>query len=534
MKRKWIGLFLILAAALTARAHFVFVVPQDGGKAFVFLSETLEPDAQIDPAMIAGAKLQLRDADGKETDLTLEKGEHALTVATTGGGTRLIHGIVDLGVSTRESDKPYILVYHPKTILGDAWDGSTVGRVPVEIVPTGKEGSLRLKLLVEGKPVADAEITVLLPDGTSSKMKTDAQGLTDVLTQKGRYGAWARYWQSAPGERDGKKYDEIRHYATLVFDAGKGPPAQAAVPKPPITAVPFAKMPEAASSFGAVASDGWLYLYGGHIVATHSYSTEAVSGKFSRLKLSDGTWEELPGGPHLQGMNLAAYHGKIYRVGGMEPHNKAGEPDDLHSVADCARFDPATKTWDSLPPMPEARSSHDVVILGDTLVVVGGWNLRGSEETHWMDTMLTLDLSAEKPVWKTLPQPFKCRALIAAGDGNKMFIIGGFNEDEEVLRNVEIFDLASGKWATAPQLPGGEKNGFGPAACLDQGRLYVSLADGGLYRLENNAWKNAGQSTPRIVHRLASDGKGRLLVIGGATDHGNSDSIEVIMPATGR
>jgi hypothetical protein len=390
-----------------------------------------------------------------------------------------------------------------------------------------------LELLVEGKPKADAEVTVLLPDGSSTKVKTDAQGMTAVFEQKGRYGAWARDWESTPGERDGEKYEEIRRYATLVFDAGQGAPAAkvAAAVAPANKATVFAKMPEAASSFGAVASDGWLYVYGGHIVPTHSYSTEAVSGKFSRMKLADGTWEELPGGPKLQGMNLAAYKGKIYRIGGMEPRNKAGEADDLHSVAECACFDPAKQTWEWLPPMPEGRSSHDVAVLGDTLVVVGGWDLRGSEETHWMDTMLTLDLNAEKPAWKSVPQPFKRRALIAAGDGTKMFVIGGFNEEEEVIRNVEIFDLASGKWSTGPQIPGGDKNGFGPAACMDRGELYMSLADGGLYRLENNAWKNIGASTPRIVHRLASNGKGQLLVIGGATEHGNSDLIEAVVPA---
>src|SRR5262249_45721127 len=88
--------------------------------------------------------------------------------------------------------------------------------------------------------------------------------------------------------------------------------------------VPGAHLPQAVSSFGAVGSECWLYVYGGHIAPTHNYSTEAVTGEFQRLKLGTGDqpdgndWEKLPGGPRVQGMNLAAHAGKIYRAGGME------------------------------------------------------------------------------------------------------------------------------------------------------------------------------------------------------------------------
>ena len=54
--------------------------------------------------------------------------------------------------------------------------------------------------------------------------------------------------------------------------------------------------------------DGYLYLYGGHAGKTHSYDTKSVLGTFHRLKLDGGAkWEELPGGPIAQGMNLGHY-----------------------------------------------------------------------------------------------------------------------------------------------------------------------------------------------------------------------------------
>src|SRR5262245_28779734 len=124
-------------------------------------------------------------------------------------------------------------------------------------------------------------------------------------------------------------------------------------------------LPKAVASFGAVECDGYLYVYGGHAGKTHSYDTESVLGTFHRLKLDGGTkWEELPGGPIAQGLNLAAHKGLIYRVGGMQPKNKPGEASDNHSLAECARFDPKVGKWEALPDLPAGRSSHDVVTVG--------------------------------------------------------------------------------------------------------------------------------------------------------------------------
>jgi hypothetical protein len=97
-----------------------------------------------------------------------------------------------------------------------------------------------------------------------------------------------------------------------------------------------------------------------------------------------------------------------------------------------------------------------------------------------------------------------------------------------VVHGVSIYDVKTGAWSNGPDLPGGPMNGFGPAATVLDGKLYVSVDDGGLYRLSTaNTWEPVGRSTPRIVHRLAPDGR-RVLVIGGALKGANSDLIEAI------
>ncbi len=528
MKKALYRISLLLAAAAGAQAHFVFVVPDaGGGSAKVFISEDLKPAGEVDLSIISGAKLHLLDAAGHEVALPMVKGAGAYTVALSGSGTRVIHGVVDLGFSQSRGPKPYLLMYYPKSILGNAFDGKSIlpDQTPVQIVPLGKPGALKLQLLVRGKPEPNSEITVILPDNTQKKLKTDAKGETELLTETGRYGAWGRYWEEAAGERDNKKYEEIRRYATLVFDA----PASSPATQGGINAARFATLPEPASSFGSVASDGWLYIYGGHIAPTHTYSTAAVSGQFHRLRLTgQPEWEQLPGGPALQGMNLVALHGKIYRIGGMSPRNSPGTATDNYSTADNARFDPATRKWEDLPSLPEPRSSHDVVVVGNKIIVTGGWAIRG-KRTDWADTLAILDLSAKNPAWTSARQPFHRRALMAAALDDKMYVIGGFDEKSDIVRDVSVYDPATNAWSQGPQLPDGPGLSFAPAATVHQGDLFVSVSDGTLYRLNRTSmqWEKAGKSTPRLAHRIASAGDS-VLVIGGADNGKNFDLIESI------
>lgn len=535
MTQQLICTLLMLAAASLARAHFIFVVPDPGAKtAKVFISEDLKPDESVDVGLVAGAKLNLRGAGGSDTSLMMTKASDAYQVALD-EGTRLVYGVVDLGLTQRgASAKPHLLIYYPKTIVGNALGGDVTlgGKTPVELVPVGEPGALRLRLLTRGRPAANAEITVIMPDGTQKKVTTDDSGETEVFAQTGRFGAWARFWEPATGERDGKKYEELRHYATLVFDA---PDSATSAEKRETGATRLASLPWAASSFGAVADGAYLYVYGGHVARMHSYSTDAVSGQFQRMSLSaPGKWEQLPGGPGLQGMNLAAHDGKIYRIGGMEPRNAPGTPADNHSIADAVRFDPAAGKWETLPSMPEPRSSHDIVVIGDTLIVTGGWNLRGKTGTKWSDTILTLDLAADKLEWKSAAQPFKRRALIASAYSGRMFVMGGIDEGGKVSADVDIYDPKTGSWSKGPSLPGTGTNTFAPAACVHEGRLYVSLADGGLYRLNDSAgqWEEAGRATARIAHRIVANGK-TVLVIGGSKGGNNLDLIESIEPGQG-
>ena len=290
-------------------------------------------------------------------------------------------------------------------------------------------------------------------------------------------------------------------------------------------------LPEAISSFGACGCDGHIYVYGGHAGKTHSYSTETTLGKFRRLKLSDPTkWEDLPGGLHLQGLALVAHNGKVIRVGGMEPRNKPGDPADSVSTATVQAFDPKANKWADLPSLPAGRSSHDAVVIGDTLVVAGGWNMKGKGgASEWHDTALTLDLADAKAAWKTIPQPFVRRALTAAVFDGKVYVLGGLAKDRQTDTAVNVLDVKTGKWSDGPEFPSGTMNGFTPAAVVVGKGLYLSTADGLVYKLNGDKWADVAKlTTPRFVHRAVAVSEWQFVAVGGAAKGGSRADCEVI------
>lgn len=215
-----LGLTLLFSLTGQAFAHFVFIVPNEDGKgARIVMSETLQPDDQVDIVLVKGLSLTSRDMTGQTSSLTPgAKVDNALPLIVPGEGTRVVWGKIDLGVMERGRSKPHVLVYHPKSILGDAFDAAaTMLPSPiVELIPVGKPGAVQFQYNIEGKPAAQTQVVVVLPDGTEKRVVTDDHGRTPAFDQAGAYGVWARHWENKPGERDGKAYEQVRHYATLV------------------------------------------------------------------------------------------------------------------------------------------------------------------------------------------------------------------------------------------------------------------------------------------------------------------------------
>jgi hypothetical protein len=529
-----LGLLSISLSSL-AHAHFPWLATDGEGRALLFFGESPEERTYHTPEAIAQAKVLAHSGDEKATELDLaivEEDDYigrrsakpvakdaALEMTCEYG---LYHGM--------------LLTYYARHLPGDgatAWEKAGAAKnlkLSVAAKPAKEQGGLTIAVAWDGKPLKDAGVSLADASGESQEGRTDDRG--EVIFKKvagGLVGVTANFVEEVKGKVDGKEYHSAGHYATLTLQNGKQ-----AVAKETADKVAATDLPEPVASFGGAVADGWLYLYSGHIGGEHEHSKDNLSQSFRRKEIGGKQWEELPMETPLQGLPLVAHGGKLYRVGGLSALNAEGEDEDIHSVAEFSCFDPATKTWAALAPLPEARSSHDAVVIGDTLYVVGGWKLEGSSKGTWLDTAWSFDLTKPDGAWVALPSPaFRRRALAVAQWDGKLIALGGMGEDHDISRSVDALDLKTGEWTKLADLPGEGMDGFGVSAWNLDGKLYASGTQDSLFRLSDDGktWEPIAELTqPRFFHRLLPGKPGILLAVGGASEEGHLADVEELSP----
>jgi N-acetylneuraminic acid mutarotase len=541
----------ILALAIPCQAHFLWVktVTVDGQpQGLVFFGESPTDEAYHFPEKLAKTKLWSRAADGKQSEVATKGIE-------TDDRVGLIGPLRDDQAPVLQTSQQYgiygmaLLKYHAKHVRGTTADevnaAGTSKELKLEVVPHIKGSEVELTVLWNGKPLPDAEVTIAVGDKDPIEKKSDKDGRVNFKPDGGGLvGVLANTMEKdLAGELDGKPYKGVMHYASLTFNLpakGEAVSKEASAPQPKTAAAPGSSaavlppLPKPVASFGAVVADGWLYVYGGHQGEEHEHSAANLSNHFRRIQLEGGTeWQELPMQTPLQGFPLVAHGGKVYRVGGLNMHNPTTkDAEDLHSTAEFAEFDPANSKWTALAPLPAARSSHNAVVIGDRLYVVGGWRLEGKSPGTWEPDTLVYDFSKPDAGWQKLPLPdFKRRALAAGIWKDKLFALGGMDESSKPSMRVDFFDPQSGKWAEGPKLPGAGMAGFGASAWNLDGNLYVCGLRGIVYRLSDtgSAWEEAGRmESPRFFHQLVPAPHGGLMVVGGASVKGHLATIERI------
>ncbi len=301
-----------------------------------------------------------------------------------------------------------------------------------------------------------------------------------------------------------------------------------------VTARELPHIPETVTSFGAAIVGDALYVYGGHTGRAHEYYMEAQANTLRRLDLKNPkVWESLGTGPRLQGLALVAHSGKLYRIGGFTAKNKDGEENDLWSQAAVACYDPASKQWHDMSPLPERRSSFDAAVLNNKIYVVGGWEMRGTAENKWHTSAYALDLANTSANWEALPEPpFQRRALAVAAHDGKLFAIGGMQREGGPTTRVDIYDPATRMWSRGPSLKGEGMEGFGCSSFAVGGHLFVTTIEGNLQRLaeDGTSWEIVRQlERARFFHRLLPLSEWQLLAVGGASmSVGKFEEVDVI------
>ncbi|WP_437575300.1 Kelch repeat-containing protein [Sorangium sp. So ce887] len=298
----------------------------------------------------------------------------------------------------------------------------------------------------------------------------------------------------------------------------------------------YPRLPEAAGSFGAAVLDDFVYVAGGHVTPAHvqgsGFSRDDLTPAFRRLDLESGqAWEELDEVPPLEGLTLVSHGGYVIRVGGLQIENAPGETEALRSVPTVERYDPDQAAWSPLPELPEGRSGHGAVVIGDILYVVAGWKVEGTSSSGTFTTGgYQLDLSTDGATWEPIPEPpFKSRSLAVSALGDKIYAMGGVDEAQAFTAAVHVLDTKEGTWTEGPPLPEAPfLNAFGAASCSVAGKLYVNYA-AGLFRLNEagDGWETAGTlKTPRIFNGLLCRSERELVALGGFNLAQSSDPLD--------
>jgi hypothetical protein len=231
MTRLFLAAAGCVLAAAAARAHHIWIVPAsaDGSKATAVFSDDLNPSSPDSLRKVAHARLYVRDRAGAEELVEWARGEASFALDVPGKGGRTVGGVCVYGVETYDHRlhkhiDPYLLTYYPKTILGVGGDPKPWDRLPLEILSTRTADGVRLQVFFRGKPAPKAELFVLGGKDGKVELKTDEKGETTFAPKAaGPYGFRTRFIEAKAGEHNGKKYGEVRHYASLVLrlDGGK-------------------------------------------------------------------------------------------------------------------------------------------------------------------------------------------------------------------------------------------------------------------------------------------------------------------------
>lgn len=223
--RKLVGALVVAVVAVAVvQAHALYIVPGSGGVTVVF-SDELAPDANIKEATwkkVAPLKLTAVAADGTgaEVKFTQEKDHMKATVPA---GTVEVFGVVDYGVAVK-AEKATLTRFCPRAILGEA-KAEAVERKTATAQPSGlviqperAGGKVQFLVVLNGKPVAKAKVSVMVPGKDGEDVTTNDEGRTQKFDSPGRYGVTVRHAMNQAGDLNGQKYEVINHVATLVVD----------------------------------------------------------------------------------------------------------------------------------------------------------------------------------------------------------------------------------------------------------------------------------------------------------------------------
>lgn len=189
-----------LALSFSAHAEYVWLERDASGVASAYMGEM--DGARVAPAAITAPRAYL--ADDKDLPLTTES-ERLLIGGVVNGDIRL--------VASRVDDKGVLNYYQAKSGRSEL-----KALNDLELVPTEVNGNT-FRLVWKGNTVAASQVNVETSEGWRRVLKPAKDGTVTLTTPfSGRYLLEVTARINGSVTVAGKKYDDVRHTATLTFE----------------------------------------------------------------------------------------------------------------------------------------------------------------------------------------------------------------------------------------------------------------------------------------------------------------------------
>ena len=223
--------FAFVAASLfssLAHGHFIWLKVADSGpkpQVEVYFAESAEPGEPQLLEKIAGTKVWASTTGNAEPQaISLKPVRDELSGKLIGAipdaRSYCLEAICDYGVVDK-GGQPFLLQYYARHIHGHPAPSQTAAgaskRAPLDVHLDSTPTGLACTVKWNGKPLPNAEVVIQFPEADVLERMTNEHGQVELVTKtKGPFAIRARHVEPGKsGQRDGKKYVEVRHYATL-------------------------------------------------------------------------------------------------------------------------------------------------------------------------------------------------------------------------------------------------------------------------------------------------------------------------------
>ena len=200
-----------------------------------------------------------------------------------------------------------------------------------------------------------------------------------------------------------------------------------------------------------------IYNIGGSTNASH----EVVTNKVYRLKENEPIWEEItPMNEERSCMGAAVFKDCLVVAGGVSSGFKRKQSSEI--------FLPALKKWLPISSQRHPRSGSEMIACADCLFALGGYD--GARDLSSVERLIDVDKE-----WEEVQPMMSPRSLFAAVNCNEeIYVIGGQyvndNGKAVTLKSVEKYIPSRDKWVSVCEM---EVERCAHAACLLNNKIFV-------------------------------------------------------------